>query len=174
MAKRKIFKTQFFEDIIYKKQCELIIFYLQERDLRQILNDPKIQKFIVDEYIPYGDKLYYASEMLSYIFKTFWDSSLTKNLCKNIIKTIKTRDILNCHSPILTCLLLCEFLNQIKEFSISNIGRCKKVIEELMEFCKKIQESNTDESYISYLMKQKDTKKEVLFKLQVILNNIVY
>ena len=163
--KEKFFKTQYFEEVIYKKQCELIIFYLQERDLRQILNDPKIQKFIVDEYIPYGDKLYYASEMLSYIFKTFWDSSLTKNLCKNIIKTIKTRDILNCHSPILTCLLLCEFLNQIKEFSISNIGRCKKVIEELMEFCKKIQESNTDESYISYLMKEKDTKKRSAFQI---------
>ncbi len=163
--KENFLKPEYFQEVIYKKQCELIIFYLHERDLRQILNDSKIQKFIVEEYIPYGDKLYYASEMLSYIFKTFWDSSLTKNLCKNIIKTIKTRDILNCHSPILTCLLLCEFLNQIKELSISNIGRCKKVIEELMEFCKKIQESNTDESYISYLMKQKDTKKRSAFQI---------
>ena len=58
---------------------------------------------------------------------------MTKELCQNVIKTLKSKDILNCHSPILTCLLLVEFINQIKEIAFLDIdrGTCEETINEL-------------------------------------------
>ena len=101
----------------------------------------------------------------SKIFKNQWNKELTKNLCKNIMKTIKTKEILNCHSPILTSLLLIEFVNQIKQDSITNAISCEKVINELKIYCKSIQDSNQEESYLNYLMKQKDTKGRNSFQI---------
>ena len=164
-------KTEYFKEIIKKQECELILYYLHKREMRIILTDKFIQKNIVFNYIPFGDKLYYASEMLLYIYYTQWDPSLTKNLCINIIKNIKTQEILNCHSPILTCLLLSEFISKIKELDVINISLCEKVQNELIEYCREIQVSNTDENYIEYLMTQKDTKDRTAFKIASDNNN---
>ena len=158
-------KENYFKEVIKKQECELILYYLHKREMRIILTDKFIQKIIVVNYVPFGDKLYYASEMLLYIYYTQWDPSLTKNLCINIINNIKSQEILNCHSPILTCLLLSEFISKIKELDVINISLCEKVQKELIDYCKEIQESNTDESYIEYLMTQKDTKDRTAFKI---------
>jgi len=88
-----------------------------------------------------------------------------RELCKNIQKSIKSRDILNCHSPILTCMLLCEFFKQIGELSVKNNPLCKKLIEELCSFCKSIQKSNPNEKYIRYLMTQKDLRRRTAFQI---------
>ena len=158
-------KPEYFRAVILKKEIELIIYFLHKRELRHVLSDHSIQEFIVNEYTSHGEKLYYASEMFTYIFKSQWKSELTKLLCKNIKKAIKTKDILNCHSPILTCLLLSEFLIKIKGLSIVNVSRCEKIMSELIEYCKNIQESNPKESYISFLMKQKDTRNRSAFQI---------
>ena len=158
-------KADHFKTVILKKETELIIFFLQRRELRHVLTEHSIQEFIVNQYTPYGDKLYYAAEMLVYIYKNQWKSELTKVFCKNIMKALKTKDILNCHSPILTCLLLIEFLNHIKELSIMNTNICEKVMNELLEYCKNLQESNASEDYIAYLMKQKDTRNRSAFQI---------
>lgn len=102
--------------------------------------------------------MYYGSEMLIYIYKLNWNNDLTKDLCRNIIRTLKTKDILNCHSPVLTCLLLSEFLNEISNISVQHSSRCEKVVSELMQFCLNIQEANQNENYIKFLMKQKDSR----------------
>lgn len=120
----------------------------------------------------FGHKMYYGAELLNYIYKANWSQELTKDLCKNIIRTIKTKDILNCHSPILTCLLISEFLIQIGSQSIQHSSRCEKVVNELMQFCTNIQESNPDENYIKFLMTQKDSKDRN--SLQIASDNSYY
>jgi len=102
--------------------------------------------------------MYYGAEMLIYIYKINWNNDLTKDLCRYIIRTIKTKDILNCHSPVLTCLLLAEFLIEISNISVQHTSRCEKVVNELMQFCQNIQEANQNENYIKFLMKQKDSR----------------
>ena len=160
------FSNQFyFETVINGKNGELILYYLKKKDCLRVLTFEMYQKKIVEDFIAKGDKIYYGAEMLQYIYKNQWNKDLTKNLCKNIMKTIKTKEILNCHSPILTSLLLIEFVNQIKQDSITNAISCEKVINELKIYCKSIQDSNQEESYLNYLMKQKDTKGRNSFQI---------
>jgi len=120
----------------------------------------------------YGSKMYYGAEMLLYIYKLNWNNDLTKNLCKNIVRTIKTKDVLNCHSPVLTCLLISEFLKTIASVSTEHSSRCETVVGELLEFCLNIQEANPDESYIKFLMMQKDSKMRS--SLQIASENAFY
>ena len=88
-----------------------------------------------------------------------------RELCKNILKSIKRKDILNCHSPILTCLLLCEFLYQISDISIHNSSKCTNLAINLLTFSKSIQDANTEENYIKFLMTQRDTKGRTAFQI---------
>ncbi len=168
----KINQEEYFKKSIEHKQKELILFYLTKVEIRNLLYDKKIQKIIVSEYITNGELFYYGAECLSYIYKKKWDINLTKLLCNNITKIIKTKDILNCHSPILTCLLLLEFIKHIQYLSSSDTNKCQKVSGLLIEFCKSVQESIHDESSISYLMKQKDTRKRTVF--QIVSDNHLY
>ena len=168
----KINKEEYFKKAIEFKQKELILFYLNKPEIRIILYNKKIQKLIVNEYIPNGELFYYGAECLSYIYKKKWDMNLTKNLCNNITKIIKTKDILNCHSPILTCLLLVEFIKHIRYLTSSDIKKCTKVLELLINFCQRVQESMHDEASISYLMKQKDTRERTVF--QIVSDNKIY
>ncbi len=86
-------------------------------------------------------------------------------MCKSILNTIKKREILNCNCPILTCLILCEFLDMISGVSILNTTRCNSTMKELLEFSKNIQYSNQDENYIRFLMTQKDSKNRTAFQI---------
>ena len=168
----KINQEEYFKKAIIFKQKELILFYLNKAEMRNLLHNKKIQKIIVNEYITNGELFYYGAECLSYIYKKKWDINLTKNLCTNITKIIKTKDILNCHSPILTCLLLLEFIKHIRYLTSSDIKKCTKVLELLISFCQSVQESIHDESSISYLMKQKDTRERTVF--QIVSDNRIY
>jgi hypothetical protein len=159
------FTEAHFKKVIEYEQLELILHFLQLRDCLTVLNNVQIQKTIVDNYMLYGNKMYYGAEMLVYIYKANWDEKLTKNLCKNIIRTIKTKDILNCHSPILTCLLLCEYLKELGALSIQHKSRCETVVVELIQFCRNIQNANPDENYIRFLMTQKDTRHRSCFQI---------
>ena len=161
----RLSKPDYFRTVIFQGECELILFFLKRSDCRYILTEPSIQEIIVKEYISSGEKLYYGAEMLLYIYKNKWRGELTKELCNSIMKTLKSKDILNCHSPILTCLLLVEHIEQIKDIAILEQSRCEKVEAQLIQFCKIIQESTTQESYIRYLMKQKDTKGRSSFQI---------
>ena len=168
----KINKEEYFKKAIIFKQKELILFYLNKPEMRSLLYNKKIQKIIVNEYITNGELFYYGAECLSYIYKKKWDINLTKNLCTNITKIIKTKDILNCHSPILTCLLLLEFIKHIRYLTSYDIKKCTKVLELLISFCQSVQESIHDEASISYLMKQKDTRERTVF--QIVSDNRIY
>ena len=174
--KKKIYNWNFtkehFKFIIEQEQIDLILYFVKIRDCRVILEDYGIQNRIVNKYMKYGSKIYYGAEMLIYVYKLNWNNDLTKDLCKNIIRTIKTKDILNCHSPILTCLLISEFLNQIGGVSVQHTSRCEKVQNELMQFCLNIQEANPDENYIKYLMTQKDSRDRS--SLQIASENSFY
>ncbi len=86
-------------------------------------------------------------------------------MCRNVEQTIKTRDILNCHSPILTCALISETLKFISDYSVKNKYRCLKLINDLFTFCKSIQISKNDEKYIKYLMTQKDLRGRTVFQI---------
>ena len=165
-------KKEFFRQSIAEKQKELILFYLTKIECREVLYEEEVQKIIVETYIPDGELFYYGAECLSYIYKNKWKENFTKELCRNITKTVKTKDILNCHSPILTCLLLLEFIKQIKFLSSSEINKCEKVFQLLIDFCQGIQESIHNENEIAYLMKQKDSKDRSVF--QIISDNQLY
>ena len=155
----------YFKISIEKKQKELILFFIKFRECREILIEHSIQKFIVENYLDNGEFLYYGSELLSYIYPNNWNIEITKDLCKNVTKCIKKKEILNCHSPILSCLLLVEFTKKIKSIDISEMTRCEKLINILIEFCKNIQDSIHNENLISYYMKQKDTRDKTAFQI---------
>jgi hypothetical protein len=88
------------------------------------------------------------------------------------MRTIKTKEILNCHSPVLTCLLLTEFIDEIGNNSIEHSSRCEKLHNELLQFCLNIQESNQDENYINFLMTQEDSRNRS--SLQIASDNSFY
>jgi len=96
---------------------------------------------------------------------TFNLFKLSRLLCRNISKNIKRKEILDCHSPILTCVLLCEFLQYILDNSEVNTANNEKVIQKLNKFCLHIQESNADEDYIKFLMSQKDSRDRSVFEI---------
>jgi hypothetical protein len=86
-------------------------------------------------------------------------------LVRSIEKILKSREILNCHSPILTCLLLCEFLTIISEVSVQHSAIVLNLVHKLGAFCQNIQEANPDEKYIRFLMTQKDIKQRSVFQI---------
>jgi hypothetical protein len=43
--------------------------------------------------------------------------------------------------------------------SVTNTTRCHKTVHELIELSKHIQQANSDEDYIRFIMTQKDTRK---------------
>jgi len=96
---------------------------------------------------------------------TFNLFKLSRLLCKNISKNIKRKEILYCHSPILTCVLLNEFLQYILDNSEVNTANNEKVIQKLNKFCLNMQESNADEDYIKFLMSQKDSRERSVFEI---------
>ncbi len=53
----------------------------------------------------------------------------------------------------------------ISGVSILNTTRCNSTMKELLEFSKNIQYSNQDESYIRFLMTQKDSKNRTAFQI---------
>lgn len=160
------FKYSHFEDIIKNQQLNLICFFLEKmQHLCSILNNANIQEIIVLKYMKLGNKIYYGSEMLSCIYKNNWSQDLTKDLCKSILRTIKTKDILNCHSPILTCVSLAEFLSKIGSISVLHESRIEKVVKELLQFCENIQNSTNDESYIKFLMNQRSVYGRTAFQI---------
>lgn len=160
----KFTKNQF-ETLIEEGELDLILYYVKLRECRLILDDYENQKKIVNKYIKYGNRMYYGAEMLSYINKNNWNLNFTSDLLRYIERTIKTKDILNCHSPVLTCLLLCEFINQIAESSVQYRLHCEKVVLDLCNFCNSIQEANPEEKYIKFLMTQKDTKGRSAYQI---------
>ena len=166
------FTEELFINVIKNEQSNLILFFLGLPHLRYILDRQDIQDIIVHKYMKYGNKMYYGMEMVMKIYKMNWSHDLTKDLCKNILRTIKTKDILNCHSPILTCVILSEFLNAIGSSSILHYSRCEKVVKELMQFCKNVQDSSSDENYINFLMNQKCTNGRSAF--QIVAENSFY
>jgi hypothetical protein len=82
----------------------------------------------------------------------------------------KNKDILNCHSPILTCLLLCEFLKKLKTSYSQYSALINGFIAKLGKLCKNIQKSVHEEDYIYFLMTQKDIKQRSAFQIAEINN----
>eukprot|EP00340_Litonotus_pictus_P006771 CAMPEP_0170528466 /NCGR_PEP_ID=MMETSP0209-20121228/13968_1 /TAXON_ID=665100 ORGANISM="Litonotus pictus, Strain P1" /NCGR_SAMPLE_ID=MMETSP0209 /ASSEMBLY_ACC=CAM_ASM_000301 /LENGTH=1305 /DNA_ID=CAMNT_0010819695 /DNA_START=483 /DNA_END=4397 /DNA_ORIENTATION=- len=160
------FKKEHFEKVIKNLQLNLICFFIEKTPhLTDVLNNSKIQEIIVLKYMKQGNKIYYGTEMLANIYKNNWSQDMTKELCKSILKTIKTKDILNCHSPILTCVLLSEFLNNIGSNSVLHSSRIERVVKELLQFCENIQNSTNDETYIKFLMNQKSIHGRTAFQI---------
>ena len=147
-----------FKEVILNEGLELIILCLNEKGCKMVLDDLSIQKRIVNNYLLAGEKMYYGAEMLSNIKKTSLDLSLAFNLLSNINSSIKNKNIVNCHSPVLTCLLLCEILHNISEISVHFKIKCEKTRNELMELCRNIHEANPSEKYIEFLLGQKDSR----------------
>ena len=154
-----------FRVIIYKYQLELISYFLTLSQCRIILNEYSIQNYIVENYIQYGNKLYYAAIMLSCINIQSWNNNLTKECCRILFEIIKNREIMNCHSPIITCLLICEFMKKIANISVEHQSRCDSIVKSLFKFVNNIQESNPNEIYINFLMQQKDIKGRNCFEI---------
>ena len=160
------FKPEHLEEIIKNKECNLIAFFLEQPNLsKQVLNKIELQENIIVNYMKDGDKIYYGTEMLCRIYKANWHQDLTKDLCKSILKSIKTKDIMNCHSPILTCVMLSEFLKGIASISLLHYSRLEKVMKELLQFCENIQNSSTDELYIKFLMEQRSISGKTAFQI---------
>lgn len=149
------FKPEYFVDLLESNDCLLIPYFLQYVDLKKYINKSETQKQIVEKYIKYGNKIYYGAEMLSQVYKNSWNQDNTILLCKYIQKNLKLKDILNCHSPILTCTLLCEFLQGISSVSIHYSTKIDKIVKELLDFCEIIQNTTNDENYIRFLMEQR-------------------
>jgi hypothetical protein len=74
----KFTKDQFREVIKNGEQLDLILYFLRIHDCRVILDEPEVQKSIVNNYMKTGNKLYYGAEMLVAVYKSTWQQGLTK------------------------------------------------------------------------------------------------
>ena len=152
------FTKVYFKTIIKSKVINLILPCLKDEKCKEILKENEIQQFIVTNYLTEGNLLYYGAEMINNISTTYLDFSFSNTFIDNIILALKNKVINNCHSPVLTCLILYEIISNIKQIS-TNFGlKCKKVSDKLMTICKNIDESTSDEKYIKFLLSQKDSK----------------
>ena len=152
------FSKAYFKTIIKNKVINLILPCLKDQKCKEVLVEPEIQQIIVSYYLTEGNLLYYGAEMINNIPITYLDYSLSNTFIDNIILALKNKVINNCHSPVLTCLLIYEIISNIKQIS-TNFGlKCKKVSNKLMTICKNIDESTSDEKYIKFLLSQKDSK----------------
>ena len=152
------FTKAYFKTIIKSKVTNLILPCLKDEKCKEVLKETEIQQFIVSNYLIEGNLLYYGAEMINNISTTYIDFSFSNTFIDNIILALKNKLINNCHSPVLTCLILYEIISNIKQIS-TNFGlKCKKVSNKLMTICKNIDESTSDEKYIKFLLSQKDSK----------------
>ena len=152
------FTKVYFKTIIKNKVINLILPCLKDEKCKEVLKEKDIQQFIVNNYLTIGNLLYYGAEMINNIPTAYLDYSLSNTFIDNIIQALKNKVITNCHSPVLTCLILYEIISNIKQIS-NNFGlKCKKVSNKLMTICKNIDESTSDEKYIKFLLSQKDSK----------------
>ena len=152
------FTKLYFKTIIKNKVINLILPCLKDDKCKEVLKEKDIQQFIVNNYLTVGNLLYYGAEMINNIPTAYLDYSLSNIFIDNIILALKNRVITNCHSPVLTCLIIYEIISNIKQISINFGLKCKKVSNKLMTICKNIDESTSDEKYIKYLLSQKDSK----------------
>ena len=152
------FTKLYFKTIIKNKVINLILPCLKDDKCKEVLKEKDIQQFIVNNYLTVGNLLYYGAEMINNIPTAYLDYSLSNIYIDNIILALKNRVITNCHSPVLTCLIIYEIISNIKQISINFGLKCKKVSNKLMTICKNIDESTSDEKYIKYLLSQKDSK----------------
>ena len=144
------FSKVYFKTIIKNKVINLILPCLKDQKCKEILLEPEIQQIIVSYYLTEGNLLYYGAEMINNIPITYLDFSLSNTFIDNIILALKNKVINNCHSPVLTCLIIYEIISNIKQIS-TNFGlKCKKVSNKLMTICKNIDESTSDEKYILF------------------------
>ena len=145
------FTKPYFKTIIKSKVTNLILPCLKDEKCKEVLKENEIQQFIVSNYLIEGNLLYYGAEMINNISTTYIDFSFSNTFIDNIILALKNKLINNCHSPVLTCLILYEIISNIKQIS-TNFGlKCKKVSNKLMTICKNIDESTSDEKYIKFL-----------------------
>ena len=152
------FTKLYFKTIIKNKVINLILPCLKDDKCKEVLKEKDIQQFIVNNYLTVGNLLYYGAEMINNIPTAYLDYSLSNIFIDNIILALKNKVITNCHSPVLTCLIIYEIISNIKQISINFGLKCKKVSNKLMTICKNIDESTSDEKYIKYLLSQKDSK----------------
>ena len=159
------FTQQNFKTIIRDKVVNLILPCLKVDECKEILRDDEIQKNIVSNYLTKGHIMYYGAEMLNNIPITYFNYSLSNDFIDNIIVAIKNKVIINCHSPVLTCLILFEIISNISQISTRFSFKCNKVSYKLMEICKNIDESNPNEKYIKFLLSQKDSKGRSAYEI---------
>ena len=159
------FTQQNFRTIIRDKAVNLILPCLQVYECRKILRENEIQKTIISNYLTKGYLMYYGAEMLNNIPVTYFNYSLSNDFIDNIIFSIKNRLIINCHSPVLTCLILYEIISNISQISTRFSFKCEKLSDKLMEICKNIDESNPNEKYIKFLLSQKDSKGRSAYEI---------
>jgi hypothetical protein len=156
-------KEQFHIVIDNGEQLDLILYFLKVSDCVTLLQDFNIQKTIIEIYFRSGRKLYYGVEMLCAINPKQFNLPLLKTLCHKILRLVKNKEILNCHSLIVTCLLICEFMKSISQISHQYSAVCLNVVRKLGKFCKNIQVGLNCEEYIYFLMTQKDIKQRSAF-----------
>ena len=154
-----------FKDIIENCGLDLILLCLHDAECRTILENHSIQETIVSQYLSEGEKMYYGAEMLSYISKTSFDLSLVSKLLNTIKLSIKKSKIVNCHSPVLTCLLLCEFISYLGEISVHFETKCRRTREDLMLFCRNVQEAKPNDQYVKFLLGQKDSRGRAAYHI---------
>ena len=154
-----------FKDIIENNGLDLILLCLHDVECRAILENTSIQDTIVSQYLSEGEKMYYGAEMLSYISKTSFDLSLVPKLLNTINMSIKKSKIVNCHSPVLTCLLLCEFISYLGEISVHFETKCRRTREDLMIFCRNVQEAKPNDQYVKFLLGQKDSRGRAAYHI---------
>ena len=156
--KNWVFTPQNFKTIIRDKAVNLILLCLQVDECKEVLKEDETQKNIISNYLTKGHLIYYGAELLNNIPATYFNNSFSNEFIDNIIIAIKNRVIINCHSPVLTCLILYEIISNISQSSINFSSKCAQVSGKLMEICKNIDEANSNEKYIKFLLSQKDSK----------------
>ena len=152
------FTKVYFKTIIKSKVINLILPCLKDEKCKEILKENEIQEFIVSHYLTEGNLLYYGAEMINNMPIAYLDFTFSNTFIDKTIIALKNKVINNCHSPVLTCLILYEIISNLKQISTNFDVKCKKVSNKLMILCKNIDESTSDEKYIKFLLSQKDSK----------------
>lgn len=147
-----------FLEVFDKGFYKACLYMMKSKEPRSALIKTEVQSKLT-ELLETGTYSLYAIDMLSYISYRDWNGDLTIRLCE-VLDTLvnESSEILLCTSPILFCVLVIEFLNNISLNSIQNKHRCLECADSYIQQAFHLEESYKDNDVLRYMLMDNDSR----------------
>ena len=147
-----------FSEAFGKGFYHICVKMLRSKEPRSVLVKEKYQSDLIN-LLNSGDTCLQAINMLGFINHRDWKTDLTKTLCTSLDEFISTTDELAaCSSPLLYCVLVVEFLQNMSLNSVQNKHRCLECADLYISQAFHLQEMIKDDEVLKYQLLETDCR----------------